>query len=97
MLLLLVVLQKIVDVSHALVPCIPPACDHQPDVGPNISAASPGSVNGRHKAGGVRTPEDVCIDPHGPVDASALVLLVENIQRQTHRVQSFKIQLHGCR
>lgn len=62
-----------------------------------ISAASPGSINGRHKDGGVRPQEDVCIDPHGPVDASALVLLVENIQRQTHRAQSFKIQLHGCR
>lgn len=63
----------------------------------NNAAASPGSINGRHKARGVGTKEDVCIDPHRPVNASTLVLLIKNIQRQTHRVQRFKIQLYGCR
>lgn len=61
------------------------------------ATASPGSVNGRHKARGVGTTEDVCIDPHRPVNASTLVLLIKYIQGQTHRVQRFKIQLQSCR
>lgn len=59
-------------------------------------AASPGSINGRHEVRGVGTKENIRIDPHRPVDASTLVLLMKYIQRQTHRVQRFKIQLHGC-
>lgn len=43
-------------------------------------AASPGSINGRHEGGGVGTTEDVGIDPHRPVDAAALVLLLKDIQ-----------------
>lgn len=43
-------------------------------------AALPGSINGRHKARGVGTKKDVCIDPHRSVNASTLVLLIKYIQ-----------------
>lgn len=56
---------------------------NQTEDGPNTIgnvAASPGSIDGRHKAGGVGAEEDVCVDPHGPVDASTLVPLMKRVQ-----------------